>query len=64
VPDAKSASVVIYVNLARLLSGDSLGAFGPGGDVDANVKAVSAIGMTATNESSSSATFRLKVITR
>ena len=63
VPDAAKAQVVVYVNVAQLVSGHTLGAFGSG-PVDPNLKALGSIGLSATSGSDGTATFRLKVTTR
>ncbi len=63
VPDAAKAQVVVYVNVAQLLSGPTLGAFGTG-PVSPNLKALGSVGLSATSGSDRSATFRLKVTTR
>ncbi len=65
VPDASSANVVLFVNVARLLSDSNLASFGQSaGSIDANVKAVSAVGLSARSDSHGGSTFRLDVITR
>jgi hypothetical protein len=64
VPDAGKAQVVLYVNVAQLLSGNTLQAFGGGGSIDPNLKALGSVGMTATSGSDGTASFRLKVTTR
>jgi hypothetical protein len=64
VPDARSAQVVLFANIAALVDDDTMKAFGSGGGVDPDLKALSALGMSATSGSDGSASFSLRVITR
>jgi Protein of unknown function (DUF3352) len=59
VPDAAAANLVVFVNFGRLLSAGS-----PfGAPADANLKALSAAGLTVDQGANGSATFHLNVIT-
>jgi hypothetical protein len=62
VPEAASANLVVFVNLSRLLSAGS--PFGGPGAVNANLKALSAAGLTVDQGANGSASFHLNVITR
>ena len=64
-PDAGSANLVVFVNLGLLTakgSGSPIGA--DSGSADANLAALSAIGLTAHEGSNGTATFHLNVVTR
>jgi hypothetical protein len=63
VPDAASAQAVLYVDIAGLVDSGMTGAFGSGGAVDPNVKALGALGYTGTTTGGSS-TFRMTLTTR
>jgi hypothetical protein len=63
VPDASAASVVVYVDLARLLSSNTLSAFG-GPDGNPNLTPLSAVGITNRPTSGGGQAFDLRVITR
>ena len=63
VPDAASAQAVLYVDIAGLVDSGMTGAFGSGGPVNPNVKALGALGYSGT-ASGSSSTFRMTLSTR
>jgi hypothetical protein len=63
VPDASSAQFVLFANMTQLLSPANLQAMGEPA-ADANLKALSAIGMSAKSGSDGTTTFRLDVVTR
>jgi Protein of unknown function (DUF3352) len=63
VPDAGSAQAVLYVDIAGLVDSGMAGAFGAGGPVDPNVKALGALGLTGTTSGGTS-TFRMTLTTR
>jgi hypothetical protein len=64
-PDAGSANLVIYLNVARLLAGGGGSPFGSAsGSANANLAALSAVGLTAHQGSDGTATFHLNVVTR
>ncbi len=65
VPDASSANLVVYVNLAQALADGHGSPFGSASaSTDANLAALSAIGLTAHEGSDGTATFHLNVVTR
>ena len=63
VPDAAGATSVLYVDVAGLLANAGMRAL-ISTNAGANLKALSAVGMSATTSADGSASFRLKIVTR